>query len=118
MRATVGMMQVGNNIASDHCASVGVTEISKKDAEKVRKYAYYKALLAAESTHLHNEPVDVNDVKRKPNWPKWKAVMQDELDLLERHGTYEHVNNLPPGRKAIGYKWVFKLKLNPDNSIT
>jgi len=27
------------------------------------------------------------------------------------------VNELPIGRKAVGYKWVFKLKLNPDNSI-
>jgi hypothetical protein len=27
------------------------------------------------------------------------------------------VKTLPPGRKAVGYKWVFKLKLNPDNSI-
>ena len=43
--------------------------------------------------------------------------MQEELDSLKRHGTYKHVKELPPGRKAIGYKWVFKLKLNPDNSI-
>ena len=115
MRATVGTTQdAGDN---DHHASVGVTEISEKDAEKARKYAYYKALLAAESTHLHNEPVDVNDMKKKPDWPKWKAAMQEELDSLERHGTYEHVKDLPPGRKAIGHKWVFKLKLNPDNSI-
>jgi len=43
--------------------------------------------------------------------------MQEELNLLEWHGTYERVSELPPGRKAVGYKWVFKLKLNPDNSI-
>ena len=30
---------------------------------------------------------------------------------------YEGVEKLPPGRKAVGYKWVFKLKLNPNNSI-
>ena len=27
------------------------------------------------------------------------------------------MKELPSGRKAVGYKWVFKLKLNPDNSI-
>ena len=27
------------------------------------------------------------------------------------------MNELPIGRKAVGYKWVFKLKLNPDNLI-
>ena len=31
---------------------------------------------------------------------------------------YEQVKELPLNRKAVGYKWVFKLKLNPDNSIT
>ena len=41
--------------------------------------------------------------------------MQDEHDSLERHRTYEQVKELPPGRKAVGCKWVFKLKLNPDN---
>ena len=43
--------------------------------------------------------------------------MQEELNSLEQHGTYKWVKQLPPGRKAMGYKWVFKLKLNPDNSI-
>ena len=43
--------------------------------------------------------------------------MQEELDSLKHHGTYRCVKELPPGRKAVGFKWVFKIKLNPDNSI-
>ena len=27
------------------------------------------------------------------------------------------VVDLPPGKKAVGYKWVFKLKKLPDGSI-
>ena len=101
----------------DHRASVGVTEIEEKRAENARKYTYYKALLATENTHLHNEPADVKEAKERPDWPNWKAAMREELDSPKRHGTYEQVKELPPDRKAIGYKWVFKLKLNPDNSI-
>ncbi|SRR5258706_16144648 len=67
----------------DNHASVGVIEVKEKDTEKVRKHAYYEALLATENMHLHNEPVDVNDVKQKPNWQKWKAAMQEELESLE-----------------------------------
>ena len=37
--------------------------------------------------------------------------------MLDWHGTYEQVSALPPGRKVIRYKWVFKLKLNPNNLI-
>src|SRR6266853_5580894 len=101
----------------DQRASVGVVEIEEKGTMKARRHAYYEALLAAESTNLHNEPIDVNDAKQRPDWSKWKAAMQEELDSLERNGTYEQVSELPAGRKAIGCKWVFKLKLNPDNSI-
>jgi len=102
---------------SEHRASVGVMEIDQKDAINVRKSAYCEVLLAAGNTLLHNEPANVNDARQKPDWQKWKAVMQEELESLEWHGTYERVSELPPGRKAIGCKWVFKLKLNPDNSI-
>ena len=116
-RAAIGA--VGDILeAMGNCrASVGVVEIGEKDAISARKYAYCEALMVAENTHLHTKPIDVNEAKRRPDWPKWKAAMQEELDSLDQHGTYERVNELPIGRKAVGYKWVFKLKLNPDNSI-
>ena len=66
-----------------HHASVGVAEIEEKKAENARKFAYYKALLAAENEHLHNEPVDVKEAKERTDWAKWKSVMQEELDSLK-----------------------------------
>jgi len=116
-RAAVGTVSDIPKAVGDHRASVGVVEIGEKDVSKARKYAYCEALLVAENTHLHNELIDVNKAKRRPDWPKWKAAMQEELDSLDQHGTYEQVSKLPIGRRAVGYKWVFKLKLNPDNSI-
>ena len=64
-------------------AAVGIVEIEDKAAESARKHAYYKALLGAENAHLHNEPVDVNDTKGRPDWLEWKRAMQEELDSLE-----------------------------------
>ena len=108
---------VDHEDGGSHCASVGVMEIKEKQAENVRKSAYYEALLAAENKHLHNEPTDVREAKERLDWLNWKAAMQEELDSLKQHGTYKQVKELPLGRKAVGYKWVFKLKLNPDNLI-
>ena len=118
-RAAVGTaMEPGaDESVSGHCVSVGVTEIEGKLTEKARKHAYHEALLAAENTNLHDEPIDVRDAQKRPDWSKWKVAMEEELNSLKQHGTYERVKELPPGRKAVGYKWVFKLKLNPDNSI-
>jgi hypothetical protein len=39
-----------------------------------------------------------------------------ELGNLHSMGVYELVH-LPPGRKAIGNRWVFKFKLDRDNPI-
>ncbi|KAL0412223.1 UNVERIFIED_CONTAM: Retrovirus-related Pol polyprotein from transposon RE1 [Sesamum latifolium] len=43
-------------------------------------------------------------------------AMNDELTALERNQTWEIVD-LPKGTKAIGSKWVYKVKLKPDGSI-
>ncbi|XP_028081589.1 uncharacterized protein LOC114283003 [Camellia sinensis] len=42
--------------------------------------------------------------------------MKDEYDALIRQGTWTLVS-LPPTKKAIGCKWVFRLKKNSDGTI-
>ncbi|KAL0385516.1 UNVERIFIED_CONTAM: Retrovirus-related Pol polyprotein from transposon RE1 [Sesamum radiatum] len=42
--------------------------------------------------------------------------MQQEIQVLEKNQTWDIVD-LPIGKKAIGCKWVYKVKLNPDGSI-
>src|SRR5712692_7010191 len=42
---------------------------------------------------------------------EWAEACQYEMDALSKNNTWELVN-LPPGRKAIKSKWVFKLKAN------
>jgi hypothetical protein len=38
------------------------------------------------------------------------------MEAHMENGTWEPVQ-LPPGRKAIGSNWVFKVKRNPDGSV-
>ncbi|XP_019420673.1 PREDICTED: uncharacterized protein LOC109330855 [Lupinus angustifolius] len=46
----------------------------------------------------------------------WKTVMQEEFDALINLGTWS-LTTLLPGKQAIGCKWVFRVKQNPDGSI-
>ncbi|RVW54053.1 Retrovirus-related Pol polyprotein from transposon RE1 [Vitis vinifera] len=47
---------------------------------------------------------------------EWKKAMVAEYDALQRNNTWSLVP-LPAGRQAIGCKWVYKTKKNPDGTV-
>ncbi|KAL0427371.1 UNVERIFIED_CONTAM: Retrovirus-related Pol polyprotein from transposon RE1 [Sesamum latifolium] len=47
---------------------------------------------------------------------EWESAMKDEIVALEKNNTWSVVD-LPKGKRAIGSKLVYKVKLNPDGSI-
>jgi histone deacetylase 1/2 len=61
----------------------------------------------------HTEP---KTVKQALLDPSWKSAMQVEYDALLQNNTWSLVP-LPPNRQAIGCKWVFRLKENPDGTV-
>ncbi|KAL0315082.1 UNVERIFIED_CONTAM: Retrovirus-related Pol polyprotein from transposon TNT 1-94 [Sesamum calycinum] len=71
----------------------------------------YSAFLAAFSTV--QEP---RCYKQANGCPQWEEAMRQELQALENNETWLVVD-LPPGKKPIGSKWVFKTKPNPDGSV-
>jgi len=44
------------------------------------------------------------------------AAMGVEYDAIVKNGTWS-LCDLPPGKKAIGTNWVYKLKRKPDGSV-
>lgn len=48
--------------------------------------------------------------------PDWRQAMQLEVDALERNQTWV-VTSLPLGKKAIGCKWIYKLKYRADGTL-
>ena len=60
-----------------------------------------------------DEPVTFDEAQNSKNW--W-AAMQSKFDAIMKNGTWSLVD-LPVSRKAIGTKWVFKLKRKSNGSI-
>ena len=52
-----------------------------------------------------------------PDTSVWHEAMKREIASLEEHHVFEQTT-LPPGRKAIGARWVYAFKFNPDGSIS
>jgi len=62
------------------------------------------------------DPRTYKQAMQGPDAVKWHKAAQDEFISLESNGTWELVD-LPPGAKAIGSGWVFKVKHNADGSV-
>lgn len=63
------------------------------------------------------EPKTYNETVKDPiHGRQWREAIEEELQNLENHQTWVY-DKLPPSRKAIGSKWVFKVKYNPDGSV-
>lgn len=47
---------------------------------------------------------------------QWIQAMDTELDALKQNPTWI-ITYLPPGKKPIGCKWVYKIKHKADGSV-
>ena len=48
--------------------------------------------------------------------PDWKKAMNEEMEALQRNTTWELVPLLE-GKKTVGCRWIFTVKLNLNGSI-
>jgi len=64
---------------------------------------------------LSKAPESYYEAIAQPDADVWKAAMQRELMSLEDRHAFERTT-LPQGRKAIGLRWCYVYKYNPDGS--
>ena len=79
----------------------------------------HSALLPAEHHALvsllsqYQEPKNYEEAAKDPSWVK---ATNKEVDALLMNHTWEFVD-LPPGKKTISSKWVYKVKLKSNGSL-
>ena len=63
-----------------------------------------------------NEPTSMTEALASPDKVKWKEAMENKIESLHKNDVWDLVM-LPKGRKAVGSKWVFNLKVGPDGMV-
>ena len=72
--------------------------------------------LRARPFDLSKPPESYHEARARPDAAVWREAMGRELDSLTDRHAFEPTD-LPVGRKAIGVRWVYAYKYNPDGSI-
>lgn len=86
--------------------------------DEALEYAFATAEHAFKVSASSSEPRSYSEAMKRPPDERmhWHNAATQEIEALVRNGTFELVE-LPPGRRAIGCRWVFKVKRNADGSI-
>lgn len=94
--------------------SVGEPRRSTRIRNPVIRHGYVSH--AVEADPVLRDPVTPDQALSGNDADKWKKAMSDEYNSLIENGTWT-LEDLPPGRKAIANKWVFKTKYGGDGRI-
>ena len=59
------------------------------------------------------EPIGFEDAIQSE---KWRSAIEDEIKAIKNNDSWE-LTTLPRGHKAIGVKWVYKVKMKDRKSV-
>ncbi|KAD2804961.1 hypothetical protein E3N88_38338 [Mikania micrantha] len=96
--------------------SSGYSDSAHRVGDINQIYNSTPAVLGFESCQFALSVVEPNSHQEAIKSVEWKNAMKEEIAALEHHITWS-LTHLPPGKKAIGLKWVYKLKFHADGSV-
>ena len=97
---------------------VRVQDVSEEDAveDLLQEEVDGVAMAAAHSQEEGLDPTSLAEAKRRPEWPRWEEAMQEEMDALEKHGTWR-LEKPPLGTNVVSCRWVFHAKKDASGNI-
>ena len=76
----------------------------------------YYGMEQSHLTEVRKEPTSVEEATTCPESTKWTQAMKTEMKSLNDNDVWELVQ-LPAGKKAVGRKWVYKIKTGADGML-
>lgn len=95
----------------------------RKGVQKCTQHSIAKYLSYDKLSNCHREFTSKisnlfvpRTIKEALDDPNWKSAIMEEMNALEKNGTWKLVN-LPKDKKTVGCKWVFIVKRKADGSV-
>ena len=115
--ASTGIVDVGNDKpTADEPVTIPVIPTTSrprrppKPSIKVRENrATIRAQVNLAMSDISPNPTSYEQALKSHHYQYWKEAMESEIEAMYRLDAWE-LCDLPPDRKAIGSRWVFKLK--------
>ena len=104
------------HVADKECTSTDGAEPVVRRSNREKKAPDYYGEWASVTNAELTEPRTVKDALNSPDQAKWMKAMEKEIESLRENDVWELVD-LPKGRKAVGSKWVFKVKTDAEGSV-
>ena len=92
-----------------------------RDRTTLKKPAWLEGCVTAATTGeaftvITGEPTTYREAMLSQESSKWQEAMNEEMSSLEENNVWKLVQ-LPPDRKAIDNRWVFRIKQSTDGSV-
>lgn len=108
-----GMQEATSKVVEEAEDEGGYTTIEQEEREEWETVEL--AMVAASGDAEGIEPMYA-EAKKRPDWPKWKAAVQAELDSLTSNGTW-HLVERPTSGNVVDSKWVLRVKKNSAGEV-
>ncbi|EIW70982.1 hypothetical protein TREMEDRAFT_27045, partial [Tremella mesenterica DSM 1558] len=94
----------------------GLTDSFLDFSREPNKLVSLASIAGIESDTSLIDPISPEEAVNGPDGEKWLESMEKEISNIESKDTWVETV-LPPGRKAIGCKWVFKVKTDSEGNL-
>ena len=85
----------------------------RRSTRQTRPPEYYG--IQSHFTEERKQPTSLEEATTCPESSKWTQAMETEMKSLKDNDVWELVR-LPTGKKAVGSKWVYKIKTGADGA--
>ena len=93
-----------------------VSEPQLRRSTRERHQPNYYGIEQSHLTQIQSQPMTFEEASSCPESSRWSEAMEMEMRSLKDNDVWELVQ-LPAGKKAIGSKWVYKVKTGADGSL-